>query len=64
MDELFKIFIKGVHEQGFVALMLVIAIIYLQKRLDKLDAKIMECEQDRKNLWERLLTTTINNEHH
>ena len=57
MDDLLKILLKGLQEQGFVALLLVIAIAYLQRRLDNLDKKIMECEQDRKNLWERLLTS-------
>lgn len=62
MDELVRFVIKIVQDQGVMASMLVIAIVYLQKRLDKLESKIMECEQDRKNLWERLIKTT--NEHH
>lgn len=62
MDDLIKMAINGLREQGFVAVLLVLAIVYLQRRLDKLDAKIMECEEDRKNLWERLLTSH-NHEH-
>lgn len=62
MEEVVRILLKNIEGQGLVALLLVIAIMYLQKRLDKLESKIMECEEDRKNLWERLLNT--NHEHH
>ena len=55
-EQLFLTFLNGVQDQGFVAIMFVIAIWYLQKRLDKLEEKIFECENDRKSLWERLIS--------
>lgn len=55
-EQLFLTFLKGAQDQGFVAIMFVIAIWYLQKRLDKLEKKIFECENDRKSLWERLIS--------
>ena len=55
-EQLFETFLKGVQDQGFVAILFVIAIWYLQKRLDKLEDKILECENDRKSLWERLIS--------
>lgn len=55
-EQLFLTFLKGAQDQGFVAIMFVIAIWYLQKRLDKLEEKILECENDRKSLWERLIS--------
>ena len=55
-EQLFSKFLEGIQDQGFVSLLFVIAIWYLQKRLDKLEEKILECENDRKSLWERLIS--------
>jgi predicted ABC-type ATPase len=55
-EQLFLTFLKGAQDQGFVAIMFVIAIWYVQKRVDRLEEKILECENDRKSLWERLIS--------
>jgi hypothetical protein len=55
-EQLFLTFLKGAQDQGFVAIMFVIAIWYVQKRVDRLEEKIIECENDRKSLWERLIS--------
>ena len=55
-EQLFLTFLNGVQDQGFVASMFVIAIWYVQKRVDRLEEKIVECEDDRKSLWERLIS--------
>ena len=55
-EQLFLTFLKGAQDQGFVAIMFVIAIWYVQKRVDRLEEKIVECENDRKSLWERLIS--------
>lgn len=51
---LLETFFKGLLDQGFTSVLFVVAIWYLQKQLDKLDAKITECENDRQKLWERI----------
>jgi hypothetical protein len=55
-EQLFETFLRGAQDQGFVAIMFVIAIWYVQKRVDRLEEKIIECENDRKSLWERLIS--------
>lgn len=55
-EQLFLTFLKGAQDQGFVAIMFVIAIWYVQKRVDRLEEKSRECENDRKSLWERLIS--------
>jgi len=55
MNEIFQSLISSAAQQGFSVLLLLGGLIWMNSRLEKLDSKIRECEEDREKLWDRLL---------
>jgi len=60
-DSLLNVLLKAVQDQGFSTLLFIVAIWYLQKQIDRLSVKIVECENDRKTLWERMISNNHKN---
>jgi hypothetical protein len=55
MNEIFQSLISSAAQQCFSVLLLLGGLIWMNSRLEKLDGKIRECEEDREKLWDRLL---------
>jgi hypothetical protein len=60
-DSLLNVLLKAVQDQGFSTLLFIVAIWYLQKQIDRLSVKVVECESDRKTLWERMISSNHKN---
>jgi hypothetical protein len=60
-DSLLNVLLKAVQDQGFSTLLFIVAIWYQQKQIDRLGVKIVECESDRKSLWERMISSNHKN---
>lgn len=54
MDEFISKVLNHIFEQGLSVSLLALALYYLHSKLNKLEIKISECEQDRLKLWERI----------
>jgi hypothetical protein len=60
-ESLSKILFDSIQNQGFSTVLFIVAIWYLQKQIDRLCIKIIECENDRKTLWERMISNNHKN---
>jgi len=54
MDEFIAKVLAHILEQGLTVSLLALALYYLHSKLNKLEVKISECENDRLKLWERI----------
>ena len=54
MDEFISKVLTHIFEQGLTVSLLASALYYLHSKLNKLETKISECENDRLKLWERI----------
>ena len=54
MDEFIAKILTHILEQGLTVSLLALALYYLHSKLNKLEVKISECENDRLKLWERI----------
>lgn len=54
MDEFISKVLTHIFEQGLTVSLLASALYYLHNKLNKLETKISECENDRLKLWERI----------
>jgi len=54
MDEFVTKVLNHIFEQGLTVSLLAMALYYLHSKLNKLECKISECEQDRLKLWEKI----------
>jgi hypothetical protein len=54
MDEFVAKVLTHIFDQGLTVSLLALALYYLHSKLNKLEVKISECEQDRLKLWERI----------
>jgi len=54
MDEFITKVLTHILEQGLTVSLLALALYYLHNKLNKLEVKISECENDRLKLWERI----------
>ena len=54
MDEFISKVLTHIFDQGLTVSLLASALYYLHNKLNKLETKISECENDRLKLWERI----------